>query len=415
MITSMIELMVINNKMSRKLILLLRAILKRPLYLVGYLLFIPLSYLMPKNKKYVVFASRFGDFEGNLKHFFLYLNSLGEDLEFIYLTEKKEVYRKLKKRGFKAWYYPRISTFFRMLRTPYLIVDGNEWAGNLKFFILYNTKKVQLWHGTGFKTIGLLKPSIKKLSRFRRRFRKDYIYYHLLTLSSEYQVRVRSKAFRYSKLLINGLPRNDIFFQQAVPADDLGSDSKTIRKCIRLQEQGLKIVTYTPTWRMYNHTFEQLALKKLNRFCREHGVAFVIKLHYKHDCHLDVGGLSNVLEYNQYDDVYPLLTRTELLVTDYSSIYLDFLILDRPVIFFPYDGEAYIGNERELLLDYDTITPGPKCYNQDELEREIYKHLVEGSDEYKEQRKALAGKFFKYRDGRSSERLWRAIQKHILA
>ena len=71
MITSMIELMVINNKMSRKLILLLRAILKRPLYLVGYLLFIPLSYLMPKNKKYVVFASRFGDFEGNLKHFFI--------------------------------------------------------------------------------------------------------------------------------------------------------------------------------------------------------------------------------------------------------------------------------------------------------------------------------------------------------
>ena len=178
MITSMIELMVINNKMSRKLILLLRAILKRPLYLVGYLLFIPLSYLMPKNKRYVVFASRFGDFEGNLKHFFLYLNSLGEDLEFIYLTEKKEVYRKLKKKGFKAWYYPRVSTFFRMLRTPYLIVDGNEWAGNLKFFILYNTK-VQLWHGTGFKQSGLLKPSLKKLGGFRRRFRKDYIYYHL--------------------------------------------------------------------------------------------------------------------------------------------------------------------------------------------------------------------------------------------
>ena len=155
---------------------------------------------------------------------------------------------------------------------------------------------MQLWHGTGFKTIGLLKPSIKKLSRFRRRFRKDYIYYHLLTLSSEYQVRVRSKAFRYGKLLVNGLPRNDIFFQQAVPADDLGSDSKTLRKCIHLQEQGLKIVTYTPTWRMYNHTFDQLALEKLNRFCREQGVVFVIKLHYKHDCHLDAGDLSNVLE-----------------------------------------------------------------------------------------------------------------------
>lgn len=411
----MIKLMAINKKTLEKLTLLLRTILKKPLYLIGYIIFVPLSCLMPKNKKYVVLTSRFGDFEGNLKYFFLYLNSLDEDFEFVFLTEKRDVYRKLKERGFRTWYYPRPGTVFRMLRTPYLIVDGNEWARNLKYFILYSTKKVQLWHGTGLKTIGLLKPTIKNLGKFRQKLKKEYIYYHLLTLSSEYQVQVRSKAFRYGSILINGLPRNDIFFQQGAPGDDLGCDHETIEKCNRLQEKGLKIAVYTPTWRLHNHTFGQLDLEELNRFCQKNGIIFVIKLHYKHECCLDVGKLSNVLEYNQYADGYPLLARTDLLITDYSSIYLDFLILNRPIVFYPYDSEAYIGNERELLLDYNTITPGPKCYNQGELEREIYRHLVEGKDEYKGQREDMAGKFFKYRDGRSSERLWQAIKENILA
>lgn len=410
----MIGLMEINKKTLEKLIPLLRAILRILLYLIGYIILIPLSYLMPKNKKYVVFASRFGDFEGNLKYFFLYLNSLEEDLEFIFLTEKKEIYQKLKERGFSTWYYPRVSTFFRMLRTPCLIVDGSEWAINLKRFILYNTKKVQLWHGTGLKTIGLLKPSVKKLSRLRRRLRKDHIFYHLLTLSSEYQVQVRSGAFHYGKILVNGLPRNDIFFQESYAADDIGCDQDTLERCIRRRAEGLKVVTYTPTWRLHDRTFRQLALGELNHFCRGNGIIFVVKFHYKHDCRLELGGLDNVMQYNRFADGYPLLACTDLLITDYSSIYLDFLILDRPIIFYPYDGELYIGNERELLLDYDMITPGPKCYNQGELEREIYKHLLEGSDEYKKQREALAGKFFKYRDGRSSERLWRAIREHIL-
>jgi len=387
---------------------------KKVMYLVGYIVFIPLSCLFPKNKKYIVLTSRFGDFEGNLKYFYLYLNSLEEDLDFIYLTEKKDVYRRLRKKGFKVWYYPSFITVLRMLRTPYLIVDGNEWTKNLKYFILFNTKKVQLWHGTGLKTVGLLKPAIKNLSKFRQKLKKEYTFYHLLTLSSEYQVKVRGGAFRYGKLLINGLPRNDIFFQKGIPGKELGCDYATLEDCISLRNRGLRIVAYTPTWRKYSHTFDQLDLDQMNLFARESGLILVIKLHYKHECSLDLKGFSNIREYDKYADVYPLLAHTDLLITDYSSIYLDFLILGRPIVFYPYDSEAYIGNERELLLDYETITPGPKCYSQGKLEREIYKHLVEGKDDFKRQREEMTVKFFKYRDGKSSERLWRAIREHIL-
>ena len=412
---TMKERIAINKKKLKKLVLLIRAILKKPFYLIGYAILIPLSYLMPKNKRCVVLTSRFGDFEGNLKYFFLYLNNLGETgYEFVFLTEKKGVFRKLKEKGYSTWYYPRLITLFRMLRTPYLIVDGNDWARNLKYFILYNTKKVQLWHGTGFKTVGLLKPTLLSLSSFRQKLRKEYIYYHLLTLSSEFQVKARGKAFRYGKLLINGLPRNDIFFQQAAPGGELGCDRSITEKCIHLRHKGLKITAYTPTWRLYDHSFNQLDLERLNGFARENNIVFVIKLHYKHDCALDAGGFTNIIEYNRYADLYPLLAQTDLLITDYSSIYLDFLILDRPVLFYPYDSEAYIGNERELLLDYSEITPGPKCYNQGELESEIYRHLVEGRDDYRQERDELAKKFFQYKDGRSSERLWQAIRENIL-
>ena len=390
-----------------------KQIIRVPLFLIGYLIIIPVSYMTPK-KNYVVLTTRFGDFEGNLKYLFLYLNNLEEnDLEFIFLTEKKEVYRRLKDKGFQVWFYPGFFTILKLFRTGTLIVDGNEWAKNLKYFFLFGAKKAQLWHGTGLKTIGLLKPAIKKLSRFRQMLKKEYTYYDLLVLTSDYQVKMRSKAFRYGKLLVNGYPRNDIFFEETDFDYSLGSDYSLIEKCRQYKKEGFSLVTYTPTWRKFDHTLH-LDLDALDAFAGKSMIKFIIKLHYKHDCSPEVSRYKNIIEYDKYSDVYPLLAVTDLLITDYSSIYLDFLLLEKPVVFFPYDIDDYTDNERELLIDFNHVTPGPKVYNQEELEKELYVHIVEGQDSYKLQREEQRKKFFKYRDGKSSERLWDAVKKYLL-
>jgi CDP-glycerol glycerophosphotransferase (TagB/SpsB family) len=392
-----------------------RKILKHFIYTIGYGVIIPLAHLVPK-ANYVVLISRFGDFEGNLKYLFLYLTGLKEEkIEFIFLTDKKEVYRNLIKSGFKVWFYPAFLTLFKLLRTRIIIVDGGEWAVKFKFLFLFKSKKVQIWHAAGLKVIGLLRPTIKQLSKFRRRFKIENIFYDLVVFSSEYQAAVRSKAFRYGRQLINGLPRNDIFFKpNMVVNNSLGSDSQVIERVITLKENGYKLITYTPTWRKTNYNLDHLDLGSLNDFARFYNLIFIIKLHPKHKCRLELNKFNQIIEYNQRSDVYPLLTITDMLITDYSSIYIDFLLTDRPIIFYPYDSSDYIGKERELLFDYEQVTPGPKCYSSKELEQEIYRLFVEGRDDYMADRDNIRKKFFHYVDGKSAERLWNAVRESML-
>jgi CDP-glycerol glycerophosphotransferase len=99
-----------------------------------------------------------------------------------------------------------------------------------------------------------------------------------------------------------------------------------------------------------------------------------------------------------------------MLITDYSSIYTDYLLLNRPVAFFAYDYEYYVNQNREIQFDYDWITPGPNCYNQTELEREILKVLINGQDDYIQKRKEIMDLAFKYQDGNSSERIWQCVR-----
>jgi len=151
-------------------------ILRHLFFTMAYGLIIPLAYLVPK-ANYVVLIPRFGDFEGNLKYLYFYLSGLKEEKnEFVFLTDKKNEYRELIKNGINAWFYPGLLTFFKLLRTRIIIVDGGEWAVKLKFFFLYKSRKVQVWHAAGLKVIGLLRPAIKQLSDFRKKFKIEYIF-----------------------------------------------------------------------------------------------------------------------------------------------------------------------------------------------------------------------------------------------
>ena len=404
------------NEKSDNLISFAKRKLKLIVHFLGYSIITPLSYLVPK-ANYVVLSSRFGDFDGNLKYFYLYLLGLKEEKsEFVFLTDKKEVFNTLQEKEIKVWFYPSVATMFRLLRTRLIIVDGNEWVKQLKCYFLAGSKKVQVWHGTGLKTIGLLKPKVKALNKLQRAFRKENTYYNLVVLSSDYQVDKRSGAFRYGRLLVNGLPRNDIFFNpELLKSNNLNCDHNLLDEALNYINKGYKVIAYAPTWRKYNYSFDHLALEDLNNFAGQNNLIVVIKLHPKHKCFLDFSDYKHIFEYDQYSDIYPLLTYTDLLITDYSSIYLDFLLTNRPIVFYPYDGEEYLGEERELLLDYEQVTPGPVCYSQKDLEQQIYSFLVEGYDAFDADREALRKQFFKYQDGNSSQRLWQAIKSYNLA
>ena len=128
----------------------------------GWCIIVPLSRFIPRRGKHVIFIGRErGHFIDNVKY--LYIKFLKSDVagyKPIFLTEDKEEYERLRQLSINAVIYPSLNSIKLLLTCPVVIVDHDLWAFKLRYFLLYHAIKVQLWHGVGFKYIGILK--IKK-------------------------------------------------------------------------------------------------------------------------------------------------------------------------------------------------------------------------------------------------------------
>ena len=109
----------------------------------------------------------------------------------------------------------------------------------------------------------------------------------------------------------------------------------------------------------------------VNNLLIEHNTTFLIKLH-KNDYSVVLNqGYSNINLLDNTSDMYPLFATIDLLITDYSSIFFDFLLTNKPILFYPYDKETYLTQNRSLYDDYDSVTPGHKAYNFEEFYNKI--------------------------------------------
>jgi CDP-glycerol glycerophosphotransferase len=93
-------------------------------------------------------------------------------------------------------------------------------------------------------------------------------------------------------------------------------------------------------------------------------------------------------------DIYETINRYDCLITDYSSIYFDFLLTNKPIVFSAFDLEVYKKNERQLYFDFDEVTLNPNCLNWTEvIERVIDLKENDMTDEYKQAYFLLKEKF----------------------
>jgi CDP-glycerol glycerophosphotransferase (TagB/SpsB family) len=106
-------------------------------------------------------------------------------------------------------------------------------------------------------------------------------------------------------------------------------------------------------------------------------------------------------------DVNDLLPAVDILITDYSSIYFDFLLLDRPMIFSCHDLEEYI-RDRGLMMDYDLNTPGPKVRTAEQFLEQL-ELTLRGDDPARGLRGKLREKFHRFPDAHSAERIAQRI------
>jgi CDP-glycerol glycerophosphotransferase (TagB/SpsB family) len=416
----------VQQKIIREILRLIKH-LGFPFYLLIIGFIILLSFLIPKKKNLVVLIGMYdGQFLGNVKYMSLYLYGLKQNSQdnckFYFLTENKDVFNQLKKNHMPVLLYPRIKSLIILLRTAILVVDSGEWFRKFKFHFLYKSKKVQLWHGVGLKFIQLDLFNKKRggnlLCKIKRIIRGNYPTYDLVISTSKfYTENLFKSCFQSNAIIEAGYPRNDIFFRELDQFTLLNIDSESYHKMTTLKSKGYKIVLYAPTFRDSGRDILSdgaINFDKLDEFAIDNNILFIFKFHPTGFEDNLITIRKNIISYDNSKDIYPLLPLSDLLITDYSSIASDYLLLNKPIIFFPYDIQEYITKDRMLQFDYDSFTPGPKCLTQAELENEITKILIQNRDTYTVKRQELLNLAFDYNDGNSTKRIWNYIKENWL-
>lgn len=251
------------------------------------------------------------------------------------------------------------------LASSKLILTGYGLAGLCSYASLITTrhKIAQLWHGIPLKRIGKLFPG-------ERYWDAETIKYSATVCSSEQDQTIMAAAFAplsKENVWLCGLPRNDLFLK---PETQLPGDYLEQLNALRHRLAGRRLVLYAPTWRegengIYAFSTEQL--QQLDNVLQQHNAALGIRAHANRrlqNAYLE--GSNAIFFANDFPDVNVLLRITDVLVTDYSSIYIDFLLTGRPILHFTYDIDSYV-KERGFLYDLDQAVASTWFVSFDDL------------------------------------------------
>lgn len=323
---------------------------------------------IPRNKKLIVFESFIGrQFSDNPRAIYYYIKYHYPDYICIWFYDKKHLsnFKKISntelvQRGSFKWFW--------------LIIRAKYWVSNSRFpgWLIKpkDTVYLQTWHGTPLKKLALDMEDVHIVgtdkSVYAKNFLKDANKWDLLIAPNKYSSDIFKRCFAFSKEMLNtGYPRNDIL--------TTGNNSKTILGIKTTLNLPLdkKIVFYAPTWRD-SYTFDvPFDTAKLLRELSDDFI-LMVRFHYQIKNRPDFSNYSGfIYDLTDYNEVNELYLISDILVTDYSSVFFDFSILKRPMIFYCFDIELYKNYLRGFYFDFEKRAPGPIVLNEDSLIKAI--------------------------------------------
>ncbi len=301
-------------------------------------------------------------FFDNSKYFFLYLvNNTNEKVYWLSSSEKE--FEMLKRMDLPVVRFPSLKGIILVLRAKFSF--HHYGPDQINAILQRGSVQLDFWHGTPLKKIryDVVEKPVEKHNFYLDMMKKGGAEY-IFSTSKYLSENVLAGAFAVSqdKLLNFGYPRMDIMgIDKEENYRFCEKYSPELLPYIKLAEKHDKVFLYMPTFRdddpeyfeKANIDFDAMSdeLKKIN------GI-FFLKLHPLTK-YSTIKDYNNIVQIGNDVDIYPFLTYTTHLITDYSSIYFDYLPLDKEIIFIPYDYENYVSH-RELYFDYSVITPGVK-------------------------------------------------------
>ena len=357
-----------------------------------------------------------------------------------YTCSPKAIYEKmLSMPEFKDYHFiwafvePQKHEILNDKRTKVVVSKSKEYykyCSIAKYWIVnsimaeYITKKksqvyVQCWHGTPLKKLrydievnGAILNTINEIRKRNdidaKRF--DYFISPSKYCTEKFTSAFNLKALKKENIIIEeGYPRNDFLFNKT--EDDIIAIKNKLG--IPLDK---KVIFYLPTFRDNQHTsgvgYTYKMELDLDRFREKFQDKYVMLFspHYFIANSIDLkkyeGFIINVARYDEINELYLV---SDVIMTDYSSIFFDFANLRRPMLFFMYDYDLYQGKLRDFYISLDEL-PGPIAKNQDELEKNL-DEIDKYWQVYKEKYEAFNKKYNYLDDGNASYRVIKRIFK----
>lgn len=356
---------------------------------VGYYLFWNLvyvcSYLFFRNRKKYAFGGPGNAFKDNAKYLFIYASEHCKDIDVAWISPYHNVVNHLTSLGLKAYHWRSAKGIWHALTSRYWFY--NSYPSDIGLYFSGGAKCVELWHGIGIKRIqysiekGIYAqpyqhPTLRDRITYAYRYHKhDYV-----LSSTPMMTEFFSQSFRVpkSRCLEFGYPRNAILM--ANEADRMAFvqryESKELVELIGYMRRYEKVLLYMPTWRDSQRELftQQMNLERLNEVLASKNELMILKPHPMVHVGKADRKFSNLLFLDSLMDVYPLLPYVQVLVTDYSSILYDFLLMEgKEAFLYTYDLDYYVG-ERDFFYPYDEYVIGNRVTTFEDFLRCVEQH-----------------------------------------
>lgn len=411
--------------------IILKKTIKIPLYLLGDIIYF-ISKFIPRHKNIWIFGSWLGDkFADNSKYLFLYITKNHPEIRAIWFTNSKSVFNYLKRQKYEVIKMHSFKAFMLVLMSSCVISStglADVLSGMSRFV---RVRAIELWHGTPLKKLegptnhsykSILSKFINNLYEFWYKIFPFTKQCDMVIATSDLSKESMALALNVDrkKVLVTGYPRNDIFFNNS------GANFNKFKLNLREKIDFKYIFIYLPTFRSQENKQEDYLFTKygfspivFQHLLEDLNAIFIFKCHYYHkrlNLSLNNNGEISQRIYNLSDedfpDIYPILKETNILITDYSSVYFDYLLLNRPIIFTPFDLKEFVSTEREFFYNYNDVTPGPKAKNWNEVLIYI-KDSIKYPKKYELERKRVCNMFNTYHDADNSRRVFEAIVEEL--
>lgn len=293
---------------------------------------------------------------------------------------------------------------------------------------LYNPNQliIDTWHGFPLKAMGFQDKNEQNKHVLADRWGSiNYVCSY-----SNFFSDLMTRCFKLNPehIQLTGAPRNDLLLQRP--------DTHFLREEFDIDPSESRMIFFMPTYRQVAHN--DRADTNLNRdnlfgmesfdndqfydFLENENLELIVKLHPAEEKlflnHFEMQTRVHLLTdemLTRYGmDLYEIMPLADMLITDYSSIYFDYLLLDKPIIFSPVDLQSYQQNRGFILDSYTNWTPGPKVTTQEALQ-DALSSFLENPSWYGAERKQIRDQVHHFQDSKSSDRVWKFIQEKISA